>query len=124
MTAAYDAVYAYRVRRNKRAKNQGRRPYGDDSVVAEVGLFERGRQEVPSVLAPSEPSVIGYRVYRMESPRISQARAASDAVPRSDLRAVDTNENNTRRCWIVASTRSGRRAIRGAVWFERQYKKY
>ncbi|MBM3997386.1 MAG: hypothetical protein FJ303_25045 [Planctomycetes bacterium] len=74
-------------------------------------------------------ALAGYRIYRMESPRINGpgqpvTRLTKDPV--ADNRYLDTNVNkDTRRYWIVGVDALGQEGYPSApVWYERQFKKY
>ena len=76
-----------------------------------------------------EEGLVGYRVYRMESPRINGAGQPVSRVtnhPVMGSRYLDENVNrDTRRYWIVAVDALGQEGYPSApVWFERQFKKH
>jgi hypothetical protein len=76
-----------------------------------------------------EQGLTGYRVYRMESPRINgpgQPVTRLTKTPIQDNRFVDENAGNvTRRYWIVAVDALGQEGFPSApTWHERQFKKY
>ena len=77
----------------------------------------------------TESGIRGYRVYRMESPRINgpgQPVTRVTKEPLADNRYLDQNVNkDTRRYWIVAVDALGQEGYPSApVWFERQFKKH
>ncbi len=124
------AVYAYRIRAvNKTGVESGAGPYvltipsSPKAVLAKEDGVKCHLKWDTSV----EADIVGYRVYRMESPRINGAgqpvtRVTGDPV--KENRFIDTNKNkDTRRYWIVAVDALGQEGIPSApVWFERQYK--
>ena len=126
------AVYAYRVRAvNKRGVESGAGPYVLTIPSAPQHVFAK-EQETKCHLkwrGNPEQRLTGYRIYRMESPRINGAGQPVTRVtkaPIDEVRYVHTNVNNdTRRYWIVAVDALGQEGYPSApAWFERQYKKY
>ena len=70
----------------------------------------------------------GYRVYRMEGPRINgpgQPVTRLTPEPVAGTRATDPEaEGQTRRYWVVAVDALGQEGFPSApVWFERQYRR-
>jgi hypothetical protein len=79
--------------------------------------------------ANPETGLKGYRVYRMESPRLNgpgQKTNRLTAEPIGEPRFLDEAAGNvTRRYWIVAVDALGQEGYPSApVWFERQYKAF
>jgi hypothetical protein len=126
------AVYAYRVRAvNKAGEESGGGPYALTIPSSPKWVFSKEDDKKCHLFwqRHPEPSVVGYRVYRMESPRINGPGQPVTRVTKEPIRDphfLDTNVNkDTRRYWIVAVDALGQEGYPSApVWFERQYKKY
>lgn len=126
------AVYAYRVRAvNKLGVESGGGPYALTIPSAPQWVFakEEGTKCHLYWQRNTEVGIAGYRVYRMESPRVNGAGQPVTRVttePIRDAHLVDPNAGkDTRRYWIVAVDALGQEGFPSApVWFERQYKKY
>lgn len=126
------AVYAYRVRAvNKLGVESGAGPYALTIPSAPQFVFakEDGLKCHLKWKKNPEQGLAGYRIYRMESPRINGpgqpvTRLTKDPV--ADNRYLDTNVNkDTRRYWIVGVDALGQEGYPSApVWYERQFKKY
>ena len=124
------AVYAYRVRAvNSAGMESGAGPYALTIPSSPRWVFakEDGVKCHLKWDAHPEAGIAGYRVYRMESPRINGAGQPVTRVtvdPVKDNRFIDTNTNtDPRRYWIVAVDALGQEGIPSApVWYERQYK--
>jgi hypothetical protein len=126
------AVYAYRIRAvNKKGEESGGGPYALTIPSAPTAVFSREENTICHLKWKRNPEhgITGYRVYRMESPRINgpgQPVTRVTATPVSDASYSDKNVNReTRRYWIVAVDALGQEGYPSApTWFERQYKKH
>ncbi|MBI1830691.1 MAG: hypothetical protein HYR84_04485, partial [Planctomycetes bacterium] len=126
------AVYAYRVRAvNKLGVESGAGPYALTIPSAPQWVFakEDGLKCHLKWDKNPEHGLAGYRIYRMESPRINGpgqpvTRLTKDPVAGAGY--VDVNMNkDTRRYWIVAVDALGQEGYPSApVWYERQFKKH
>ena len=125
-------VYSYRVRAvNALGVESGGGPYALTIPSAPQHVFskEDGAKCHLKWEKNPEHGIKGYRVYRMESPRINGAGQPVTRVtnePIGEDRYLDENVNkDTRRYWIVAVDALGQEGYPSApTWFERQYKKY
>lgn len=125
-------VYAYRVRAvNKDGVESGGGPYAltIPSSPRKVFSKEDGVKCHLKWEKNPERGIMGYRIYRMESPRINGPGQPVTRVTTDPVRGpmyLDANANNdTRRYWIVAVDAIGQEGYPSApTWFERQYKKY
>jgi hypothetical protein len=126
------AVYAYRVRAvNKQGLESGGGPYALTIPSAPSAVFSKEDNMTCHLKWKQNPEhgIAGYRVYRMESPRINgpgQPVTRVTATPISRTTYSDRNRNtDTRRYWIVAVDALGQEGYPSApTWFERQYKKH
>ncbi len=124
-------VYAYRVRAvNKLGVESGGGPYAltIPSAPQWVSSKEEGTKCHLFWQRNLEAGIGGYRIYRMESPRINGAgqkvtRVTKDAI--RDAHYLDANAGKqTCRYWIVAVDALGQEGYPSApTWFERQFKK-
>ena len=125
------AVYAYRIRAvNALGALSGGGPYALTIPSAPQHVFskEDGVECHLKWQKNPEHGITGYRVYRMESPRINgagQPVTRVTTVPVRNERYIDENVNkDTRRYWILAVDALGQEGYPSApTWFERQYKK-
>jgi hypothetical protein len=125
-------VYAYRVRAvSKLGVESGPGPYALTIPSAPQWVFSKEDGVKCHLKWENNPEqkLAGYRVYRMESPRINGPGQKVTRVtidPLKENRYVDENENkDTRRYWIVAVDALGQEGYPSApVWFERQFKKH
>jgi hypothetical protein len=126
------AVYAYRVRAvNKLGVASGPGPYALTIPSGPQWVFSKEAAAKCHLKWEKNPEqgIKGYRVYRMESPRIN-----GPGQPVTRLTTEPVGENHyldekagkvTRRYWVVAVDALGQEGFPSApVWFERQYKKY
>ncbi len=126
------AVYAYRVRAvNLLGVESGPGPYALTIPSAPHWVFskEDGVKCHLKWEKNPEDGIKGYRIYRMESPRINGAGQPVTRLtkePIKDNRYLDENVNkDTRRYWIVAVDALGQEGYPSApAWFERQFKKH
>ena len=127
------AVYAYRVRavRLVGGAEGGASPYALTIPSAPEWLFskEEGEKCHLKWAANPEAGIKGYRVYRMESPRINGpgqpvTRLTKD--PLTEPRFVDQSAGKmTRRYWVVAVDALGQEGFPSApTWHQRQYRSY
>lgn len=126
------AVYAYRVRAvNRLGVESGPSPYflTVPSAVQWVFAKEEGEQCHLKWAPNPERGVQGYRVYRMEGPKINGpgqpvTRLTADAV--TDVKFTDPKASKeTKRYWVVAVDALGQEGIPSApVWHYRQYRKF
>lgn len=125
-------VYAYRVRAvNKLGVEAGPGPYALTIPSSPQWLFskEEGATCHLKWAANPEKGIKGYRVYRMESPRINgpgQPTTRLTADPVADTRYTDAKAGDvTRRYWVVAVDALGQEGFPSApTWHQRQYRKY
>ncbi len=126
------AVYAYRVRAvNALGMESGPSPYFLTIPSAPQGLFakEDGEQCHLKWAANSEKGLKGYRVYRMDGPKVNgpgqPVRRLTDE-PVNELRFTDGKAGKeTARYWVVAVDALGQEGIPSApAWHYRQYRKY
>ena len=125
-------VFAYRVRAvNKLGVESGGGPYALTIPSSPRWVFAKEDGVKCNLFWQRNPEagVVGYRVYRMESPRINGAGQPVTRLtdePIRDAHYVDTNVNkDTRRYWIVAVDVLGQEGYPSApAWYERQYKKH
>ncbi len=124
-------VYAYRVRAvNRLGVEGGAGPYALTIPSAPQWLFARedgGRCHLKWAANP-EQKVRGYRVYRMESPRINgpgQKVTRLTAEPVTETRFTDAGPGKvTRRYWIVAVDALGQEGFPSApAWHYRQFRR-
>ncbi len=126
------AVYAYRVRAvNMLGNESGGGPYALTIPSAPKWLFskEEGTKCQLYWQRNAEIGIAGYRVYRMESPRINgpgQPVTRVTTEPIRDRHFTDPDAGKvTRRYWIVAVDALGQEGYPSApAWHERQFKKY
>ncbi len=126
------AVYAYRVIAvNKLGVDSGAGPYALTIPSPVKWLFSKEAGEKCHLIwaANPEQKIAGYRVYRMESPRINgpgQPVTRLTAEPVALNRYIDDKAGKvTRRYWVVAVDALGQEGCPSApAWFERQFKKY
>ncbi|HZZ77554.1 MAG TPA: hypothetical protein VFE62_03490 [Gemmataceae bacterium] len=125
------AVYAYRVRAvNKLGAESGGGPYALTIPSAPQWVFakEEGTKCQLAWRRNHEEGIKGYRVYRMESPRINgpgQKVTRVTPEPIRDPYFTDAKAGKeTCRYWIVAVDALGQEGYPAApVWHERQFKK-
>jgi hypothetical protein len=125
------AVYAYRVRAvNKLGVASGGGPYALTIPSAPQWVFskEEGTKCQLFWQRNVEAGISGYRVYRMESPRINgpgQKVTRVTQEPIRDAHYLDANAGKqTCRYWIVAVDALGQEGFPSApTWHERQFKK-
>jgi hypothetical protein len=125
-------VYAYRVRAmNARGIRGGAGPFALTIPSSPQWLFskEEGGKCHLKWAANKEEGITGYRVYRMESPRINGpgqpvTRLTKD--PITEPRFVDENAGKvTRRYWVVAVDALGQEGFPSApTWHWRQFRDY
>jgi hypothetical protein len=126
------AVYAYRIRSvNALGAESGPSPYFLTIPAAPEWLFAREDGEKSHLKWAHNPeaSLKGYRVYRMESPRINgpgQKVTRLTAEPIAEPRFTDVGATkDTKRYWVVAVDSLGQEGIPSApAWHYRQYRKY
>jgi hypothetical protein len=124
-------VYAYRIRAvNRLGVESGGGPYALTIPSSPKALFskEEGASCHLKWDANPEKAIAGYRVYRMESPRVNGpgqkvTRVTDD--PIKEARYFDEKAGKeTCRFWIVAVDALGQEGYPSApAWHERQYKK-
>jgi hypothetical protein len=125
-------VYAYRIRAvNKLGVEGGPSPYFLTIPSGPQQLFSKEDGETCHLKwsANPEQKIRGYRVYRMESPRINgpgQKVTRVTADPITDTKFSDPQAGKvTRRYWVVAVDALGQEGVPSApTWFEREYKRY
>jgi hypothetical protein len=125
-------VYAYRVRAvNRLGVEGGAGPYTLTIPSAPQWLFAREDGETCHLKwAPNpEQKVRGYRVYRMESPRVNgpgQKVTRLTAEPVAGTRFTDHGPGKgTRRYWVVAVDALGQEGFPSApAWHYREYRRY
>jgi hypothetical protein len=125
-------VYAYRVRAvNRLGVEGGVGPYALTIPSAPQWLFskEDGERCQLKWAANPEQKVRGYRVYRMESPRLNgpgQKVTRLTAEPVAAPRFTDAGPGKvTRRYWVVAVDALGQEGFPSApAWHYRQYRRY
>jgi hypothetical protein len=125
-------VYAYRVRAvNALGVEGGASPYALTIPGAPQWLFSReeGEQCHLKWAANPEKGLKGYRVYRMESPRINgpgQPVTRLTADPVAAERYTDPKAGKeTRRYWVVAVDALGQEGFPSApTWHYREYRRY
>ncbi len=126
------AVYAYRIRAvNKLGVESGGGPYALTIPSAPQQVFskENGVECQLKWQKNPEQGIAGYRIYRMESPRINGAGQPVTRVAKELVRGERYSDENvntdTRRYWIIAVDALGQEGYPSApAWFERQYKKH
>lgn len=126
------SVFAYRIRAvNVLGVEGGPSPYFLTIPAAPQHVFSKEDGETCQLrwAANREEKLKGYRVYRMESPRINGAgqkvtRVTSD--PISELKYSDPQAGKvTRRYWIVAVDALGQEGGPSApTWFQREWKRF
>jgi hypothetical protein len=125
------AVYAYRVRAvNKAGIESGGGPYALTIPSSPKWVFSKEDKTTCHLMwrRNLEAGIAGYRVYRMESPRINgpgQKVTRVTAEPIRDAYFTDPNAGKvTCRYWIVAVDVLGQEGYPSApTWHERQFKK-
>jgi hypothetical protein len=126
------AVYAYRLRAvNALGVASGPSPYFLTIPSAPQWLFskeEEGQCHLKWAANP-EKGLKGYRVYRMESPRVNgpgQPVTRLTADPLMDTRYTDAKAGKvTRRYWVVAVDALGQEGFPSApTWHYREYRRY
>lgn len=126
------AVYAYRIRAvNALGVEGGPSPYFLTIPSAPEWLFAREEGEKCHLkwVANPEQGLMGYRVYRMEGPRVNgpgQKVTRLTAEPIAEPRFTDAAAGqDTRRFWVVAVDALGQEGLPSApAWHHRQYRKY
>lgn len=126
------AVYAYRIRGvNRLGVESGAGPYALTIPSAPQWLFshEDGTSCRLKWSANAEQGLQGYRVYRMESPRINgpgQKVTRLTAEPVADTRYVDEGAGKvTRRYWVVAVDALGQEGYPSSpTWHLREYRRF
>jgi hypothetical protein len=126
------AVYAYRIRAvNHLGTESGAGPYFLTIPRSPQWLYskETGASCELKWAANPEKGLQGYRVYRMESPRVNgpgQPVTRVTAAPVREMNFVDTQAGKeTRRYWVVAVDTLGQEGIPSApTWHYRQYRKF
>jgi hypothetical protein len=126
------AVHAYRIRAvNALGAESGPSPYFLTIPSAPESLFarEEGGQCHLKWASNPEAKVIGYRVYRMESPRINgpgQKVTRLTDPPTTETHWTDAGATkDTKRYWVVAVDALGQEGFPSApAWHYRQYRKY
>jgi hypothetical protein len=126
------AVYAYRIRAvNELGVESGPSPYFLTIPSAPESVFARedGAQCHLKWAHNPEAKLKGYRVYRMEGPRINgpgQKVTRLTPEPIAEPHWTDmTATKDTKRYWIVAVDALGQEGMPSApVWHYRQYRKY
>jgi hypothetical protein len=125
-------VYAYRVRAvNALGVESGPSPYflTIPSAVQWVFAKEDGEQCHLKWAANPERGVKGYRVYRMEGPKVNgpgQPVTRLTAEPVTEARYTDAKASkDTKRYWVVAVDALGQEGIPSApAWHYRQFRKF
>jgi hypothetical protein len=125
-------VLAYRIRAvNALGVESGPSPYFLTIPAAPQHLFAKEAGETCHLkwAASPEENLKGYRVYRMESPRINGpgqpvTRVTTEAI--TDPKFSDPQAGKlTRRYWVVAVDALGQEGIPSApAWFSREYKRF
>jgi hypothetical protein len=126
------AVYAYRVRAvNARGVEGGASPYFLTIPAAPQFLFAREEGEKCHLKwqANDETGLKGYRVYRMEGPRINGPGQKVTRLTAEPLRGTTYTDaaagKDTRRFWVVAVDALGQEGFPSApAWHHRQFRKY
>jgi hypothetical protein len=126
------AVYAYRVRAvNALGVEGGPSPYvlTIPSPVQWVFSKEEGEKCHVKWAANAEAGIKGYRVYRMNGPRINgagQTVSRLTAEPITELTFTDPNAGKgAQRYYVVAVDALGQEGIPSSpTWFNREYKRY
>ena len=121
-----------RPRRQRAGRRGGRSPFVLTIPSAPAGLFSRedGRACHLKWAANPEAGLKGYRVYRMEGPRINgpgQPVTPAHRRARRRARASPTTEagGRTRRYWVVAVDALGQEGFPSApTWYDREYRSY
>lgn len=126
------AVHAYRVRSiNRLGVDSGPSPYFLTIPAAPQSVFARedGEQCGLKWAANAEQGIKGYRVYRMEGPKINGpgqpvTRLTAERVP--EPRYTDAKAGkDTRRYWVVAVDALGQEGLPSApAWHYRQFRRY
>jgi hypothetical protein len=125
-------VFAYRVRAvNALGVESGPSPYFLTIPSGPQALFSKEDGETCHLkwAANPEQKLRGYRIYRMESPRINgpgQPVTRVTAEPINETKYSDPEAGKvTRRYWVVAVDALGQEGIPSApTWFEREWKRY
>jgi hypothetical protein len=125
-------VFAYRVRAvNALGVECGPSPFFLTIPAAPTGLFakEDGEQAKLKWSANAEKELKGYRVYRMEGPRVNgpgQPVTRLTADPVAEVPYTDAKAGkDTRRYWVVAVDALGQEGFPSApVWHYREYRRY
>jgi hypothetical protein len=123
-------VYAYRIRAvNKLGVESGPGPLAFTIPASPQWVFAKEEGETCHLrwAANAEQGVQGYRVYRMESPRINGPGQPTTRVTDDPVAATQFSDpaagRVTRRYWIVAVDALGQEGFPSApVWFQRQYR--
>ncbi len=126
------AVYAYRIRAvNAGGVEGGPSPYFLTIPSAPESLFAREEGDKCQLKwsANPEQGIAGYRVYRMEGPKINGpgqkvTRLTAEAVPGRQYTDGKAGKE-TKRFWVVAVDALGQEGTPSApAWHYRQYRKY
>ncbi len=126
------AVHAYRIRAlNALGVEGGPSPYFLTIPAAPQGLFarEEGASCHLKWSSNAEAGLGGYRVYRMEGPRVNgpgQTVTRLTSEPQAATQYIDHDVGKeTHRYWVVAVDSLGQEGIPSApAWHYRQYRKY
>jgi hypothetical protein len=126
------AVYAYRIRAvNALGVESGPSPYFLTIPSSPQSVFskEDGEQCHLKWAANAEQGLRGYRVYRMEGPKINgpgQPVTRLTAEPQAENRYTDSAATKeTKRYWVVAVDALGQEGYPSApVWHYRQFREY
>jgi hypothetical protein len=126
------AVFAYRVRAvNKLGVESGPSPYFLTIPSAPQHVFAKEDEDSAKLKwrANPEEGIKGYRVYRMEGPKVNGPGQKVTRVTADPFEGIEFTDRkvgkDTRRYWIVAVDALGQEGIPSApVWHYRQFRKY